>query len=181
MDEIRQQINESSTIESLVASLGSSNEREVSYALDMLSGVDNVMIIDPLRSLLVHKSDEIRLSVLRLLIPIDNSPVLADVIELIDNPNSDIRIEAMHYLLVHSTEDSNSMISHYLDHTNLNYRTTALCCIAEYGDDKLKTIVNEEHIVKLLNDKSSSRPEILYHVARALGSLRNRDFRKYFD
>jgi len=180
LDEIRLQINESSTIETLIGSLLSSNERENSYALDMLVGVKNDLLIDPLKKLLHHDGYEVRLKALRLLIPIDRNPILDEIKEMIDDDNSSIRIEAMHYMLVHTKEDSSSMISYYLNHEKIVYQVVAMSCIAKYGDESLKELVKENHIIKFLNDKSSKRIEIHRLTAKALGSMQNREFRKYF-
>jgi len=179
LDEIRQQINESSTIDILIASLKSNNEREICYALGMLSGVKNELLLEPLKRLLNHESDEVRLSTIKLLKNIEDNSMIPDIKKFLDDKNSDIRIEAMHYLYQHLQNDSHEMLITYLNHPKVIYQVAAVSCIAEYGDSELKLLITEDLISKLLNDKSENREEILSLTASALGKLGNRNYSQF--
>ncbi len=65
--EIRVNINDTATVNSLIGLLASPNDRQVSYALDMLKSVKDERVVEPIAPLLDHPSAEVRRKSLELL------------------------------------------------------------------------------------------------------------------
>ncbi len=181
LSEIRQQINESSTIEILIASLRSKNQKEICYALDMLEGVENEQLFEPLHVLLSHESDEVIERALKLLKPYNTKLDMIHIEKFLSSNNYEIRIEAMHHIILQNPDESYEMINKYLFHQDATYQVIAFSCIAKYGDSSQKNTITSEFISNLIDDKSSNRNEILFHTARALGKLSNPEYSKYFN
>ena len=63
--ELKMDITEAATVEALIASLRSPNERVLVYALDMLASVEHAELVQVIQPLLRHSSSEVRQKAVR--------------------------------------------------------------------------------------------------------------------
>lgn len=178
LSEIRQQINESSTINILITSLQSSNQREIIYALDMLEGIKNESLIDPLNKLLQHNSDEIVIKTLKLLKHNYEEIEITNIKSFVDSPNPQIRIQALHILMLKESDRSDELVQSYLTHENVEHRITAICMLSEIGTNKQTALINDVMISNIITF-SEDNQENLKLLVRALGQLQNPEYSKY--
>ncbi|MDH3216678.1 MAG: hypothetical protein OEN01_10335, partial [Candidatus Krumholzibacteria bacterium] len=69
VSELRQNISEASTLDTLKAALTGTNERQLIYSLEMLAGVQDPGLSDAIRPLLKHPSADVRLRATKALRP----------------------------------------------------------------------------------------------------------------
>ncbi|MFQ5770559.1 MAG: Npt1/Npt2 family nucleotide transporter, partial [bacterium] len=167
-------IKDVATINSLIVSLASRNERQVVYALQLLDSVDDVDLVPPLRPLLKHVSSEVRLLSLQLLHHNGDSSLLADVQPLLHDQNDAIRKEAVRFFAKYSSASITEMLSKWLRDEDSGLRGAALFHIAE--DPKLSArLIRPELIQSFLAIGQEGRAQ----VADALGILNDQNYYSY--
>ena len=141
-------ITEASTIDSLVASLSSDNERRIVYALEMLAGTRAQRLIEPVTSLLAHPSDEVRTKALAVLqIQTDRIP-LVPVEALLEDDNLQVRIEALYCLCLQAGERY-QRLANGVKSEDRKRRTAAVACIAAYGTAEEQDLVDADLVMDL--------------------------------
>lgn len=140
-DEFRFQVTDGVVIDSLVNALASPNTRQISYALDLLAGVDRD-ISDQLVHLLDHPDSEIRAKTLYVLSVVGQSKPLDGIEKHLQDNIPEVRLEAMHYLQRHRHADTRFALRDFLDHTNSQIRSAALGYVAQYGALEEKQLID---------------------------------------
>ena len=139
-------INEAAALDSLVVSLESENERQLEYALDMLSAVKARRLVEPSRRLLQHSSGVVRQKALKVLLGQEVAVLPEDVRPLTQDAELDVRIEALHYLSIHGGLPRQQCFEDAVNSDDGLLRSAAIGCIARYGTDEENRLVDEKLI-----------------------------------
>jgi AAA family ATP:ADP antiporter len=178
-------ITEASTIDSLVGSLASDNERHVVYALDMLASTRAGRLIEPVRQLLRHNSIEVRQKALLILQNQEDGVPLAEVEELLQDDNLEVRIEALYYLCLKGEGERLQRLQEALRSPDRKLRTAAVGCIAGYGTAAENDLVDAGFIQGLYADSdeegmsAAERVGERIQAAKLLGNLERPGMRPY--
>jgi len=179
--EIRMHIRDEETVNALILSLGSTNDRQVIYALEMLKSVKDVELIWPLRPLLESKNPDVRLKALELL-HIHGDRSLLDIMErLLKDNNPEVRREAVHFICRKSEEGETISLNKFLGEPDRTLQNASLACIAEHGEPEHYCLVNDEIIQAIINDNSLEGEEGRLQVARVLAGANNPDLNHYLE
>ncbi|MFC1558066.1 Npt1/Npt2 family nucleotide transporter [candidate division KSB1 bacterium] len=176
---LRINMNEASTISMLKASLNSNNERQVVYALDMLSSITGINLTEDVKPLLQHRVSEIRRRAIQIFQSQEQEEFIKEIEEMVNDPDPEVRLNAMHYLCKHSEDDSEKLLKNFLESQDQRILSTAVVCIAEYGTSESKNLLDEQVFEKLLTIEGKARDNSRIHLAKALGALNNPKFRSY--
>ncbi|MCP4705231.1 MAG: HEAT repeat domain-containing protein, partial [candidate division Zixibacteria bacterium] len=174
-------ISDASTIKTLITSLASNNNRQVLYALEMLKSVQNVKLEWPAKSLLGHKSTEVRAKVLELLQIHDLESILPDVRNMFTDQEITIRQEVVHYLCTRTEKDRSETLNSFLRDENKYIRNGAIAYIARYGDFEDADLFDSEFLQSVLDDISDTDVEGKVQLARLLGTIKRSDFFPYLE
>ncbi len=169
LEEIRTHINDASTVDSLIVSLASSNDRQVEYALDMLKSAKGVELTYPVLPLLEHQSASVRRRALEALYIHGNEAALVEVKKRLADEDIVVRCEAMKILCDRAVEDAPTALGRYLNDPDGATRSAALACVAESDDPKARALVDDEMISSLLEDKGDKGEVGRQQLARILG------------
>ncbi|MBD3401852.1 hypothetical protein GF420_03075 [candidate division GN15 bacterium] len=177
--EIRINIAESSTMRALIGSLSSHNPREISYALDMLTAVEDKKLVEHVVPLLQHDDPDVRFKALKLL-QVNGSTELVETVKpaLVD-PDPFVRREAFYFLYLFD-ENREGLIRDYLEQDDPHLKCTALTCVAEYGTDEERRLIDTDLVGGLLEQEKDA-VDIHLQVARALGALGRVKFRGFIE
>ncbi|MEE8577617.1 MAG: HEAT repeat domain-containing protein, partial [candidate division Zixibacteria bacterium] len=157
----------------------SSKEREVDYALGMLTEVKNVNLIEPLKPLLKHPSANVRRKTIHVLVAQQDASLVPDVKELLDDDDVEVCRNAMYFLFRNATGDQRNMLNVFLSHPEPRYRYAALSSIAMYGTPEERSLIDERVVESLINLKGSDGSLARQQIAGALGHLANPNFNRY--
>ena len=178
-NELKMDITEASTVESLVGALRSANERVVVYALDMLALVKHVELTQAVKPLLQHSSNEVRQKAVRLLHTQDSAALIPDIEELLNDSNSQVRREAVSFLLQRRKGFDFTQTRKYLDHQNLKVQAAAVQYIAESGSAEEQRLITREIIEPLLAYHGTEAVAIRAQIVKALGALHDPSLRHF--
>lgn len=172
VDSLSVSIKDEATINSLIASLGSRNERQVVYALELLDSVEGVDLSPALQPLLSHPSAEVRLLTLRLLRHQGQShSVIPNVRLLLRDSDENVRREAVRLYAKYSQVSTIEILEEWLCDENSGLRGAALYYIAE-KPELAEQLLRPQLVEKFLNGDRESRS----HLADALGILNNKTY-----
>ncbi|MDX9856641.1 MAG: Npt1/Npt2 family nucleotide transporter [candidate division Zixibacteria bacterium] len=175
--EIRINIAEASTMRALLSSLSSHNDREISYALDMLASVRDKSLVQHVLPLVQHRDAEVRFRALKVLQLNGDASLIVPIKPAIVDSDPLVRREAFHILYLFD-RDRQGLVRDYLGHEDPHLQCTALTCVAEYGTAGEKELITPGLIGSLLA-REREPVEIRLQVARSLGALGHMRFRGY--
>lgn len=161
-------ISDEETMNSLIVSLGSRNDRQVVYALKLLESVRGVELVPPALPLLRHKSAEVRLHALRLICQQAESDMSLwpNIQPLLHDEDVEVRREAIRFYASFSKESVNETLADWLQDEDCALRGAALYYVAE--KPKLaKKLLSWELIRSFIKDSREGRIQ----AASALGTL----------
>lgn len=165
---------------SLKNALQSANERQVVYAAQMLTGVQDDEITTALRPLLRHNSEEVRLVALKALQESTHNGDLVDEVgKLLNDTNPFVRREAMHYLCDNAPKEHDFTLKDYLQSQDIRIRSAAIGCIAEHGDPSQTGLVDEQVIRDVLASEGADGEFARTQLAEALGALGKSEYTSY--
>ncbi|NIR50333.1 hypothetical protein GWO43_17650 [candidate division KSB1 bacterium] len=168
-------INDEETINSLIISLASRNERQVVYALKMLESVKGVELIPPTVPLLEHPSADVRLHALHLLRQQKDSDLKLwpNVAPLLYDENVEVRREAVRFYATYA-KDADEKLAEWLKHEDSRLRGAVLYYIAE--KPKLARKLLDRRLMRsFLKDGRDGRIQ----VADAIGILANQNYNSF--
>jgi ATP/ADP translocase/HEAT repeat protein len=88
-------ITDAATVRTLREALRGGNDREISYALNLLSAADDKSLLEDLGPLLRHDSGEIRLNALQLISRLDPDAQIANIMGLMRDEDPEVRLAAI--------------------------------------------------------------------------------------
>jgi ATP/ADP translocase len=179
--EIRMHINDENTVNTLILLLGSTNDRQVVYALDMLKSVKNVELIHPVKPLLKHGNYEVRYKALEVLQIHADQSLNDDIKSLLEDGNPEVRREAVYYLCRNAEEGETASLQEYLYQPNRMIQNAALACIAEHGNAEQYGLVDEKFVLSHIDDDMSGSEETRMHLAKILARADNPALNQYLE
>jgi HEAT repeat protein len=177
--ELRVNIAEASTLTTLRTALGSSNERQIIYSLDMLRDVQDSEILGAVKPLLSHRSPDIRAKAINVLRLNGDDSLVEEMEGVLKDGDPRVRREAMHYLCDRPAGDRIATLRRYLAHSSVGIRSAAVGCIADHGDSDDRDLLGEDTIRQLLDDEGPEREFIRAQIAEALGAIQDPAFKGF--
>ncbi len=172
VDTLSVSIKDEATINSLIASLASRNERQVVYALELLDSVEGVDLSPALQPLLAHPSAEVRLLTLKLLRHQSQSQqVIPNVRLLLRDSDENVRREAVRLYAKYSSVSTGDIIEEWLHDENSGLRGAALYYLAEKPELAVQ-LLRPQLVEMFMNGDRESRS----HLADALGILQDKNY-----
>ncbi|HEX9653593.1 MAG TPA: Npt1/Npt2 family nucleotide transporter, partial [bacterium] len=172
VDTLSVSIKDEATINSLIASLASRNERQVLYALQLLESVDGVDLSPALQPLLSHLSAEVRLLTLKLLRHQSQSQqVIPNVRLLLRDSDENVRREAVRLYAKYSNVSTSNIVEEWLRDENGGLRGAALYYLAE-KPDLAAQLLRPELVAAFMSGDRESRSQL----ADALGILQDKNY-----
>lgn len=177
--DLRMNIADASTLNRLRAALGSTNERQIVYALEMLIGVQDAEIVGAIRPLLQHDSADVRRNAVRV-VQLQEQGDFSDEMEaLLTDEDAEVRRDAMDYLCHHGAGDRMEKIARYLAHDNPLVKSAVLACVTDYGVRAERRMITEDVVEELAKVEGGGSEVVRAQLADAIGALRDARFNKY--
>jgi len=174
-------ITDASTINSLMKSLDSDNERQISYTLGMLSEVQNEQLARMVGPFLRHQSGEIRRKAVEVLQAQKDDNYSGAIEKLLDDEDPEVRIAALRCIYQQTTRNRLKLLKEYLEHPEFRLRSAALGYIAKYGTEDEKVLIDERLIRTFLNHDGQEGALSRRLLAKALGRLSEAEFHPYIE
>ncbi|MDH4032273.1 MAG: MFS transporter, partial [candidate division Zixibacteria bacterium] len=172
-DDIRMNINDTATVNALIAGLGSTNDRQVVYSLRMVKSVTDVELVWPVLPLLRHRSAEVRRTALEALQIHGGTQQVEEVKRLLTDSDISVRCEAIHFLSQQESPDGIDTIRQYLGSTEIGIQHGALACMATYGTSETERLLTDRVISGIMQETSPGAVEGRAQLARALGTMQS--------
>lgn len=164
-------ITDSQSIKTLIASLGSDNEREIIYALDMLAGTKDKRLIEPVMALLPHSSDDIRRRAVHVLRTLSNDEIAHRMHDMLNDSDPRIRRDAIDIICRQAGKNRKEVLQKFLSGDDLTVCSAAVGCIAEYGDDDEEKLITGELLESFIDISGSGSESCRTQLAGAFGRL----------
>lgn len=165
-------ITDSATVNALREALQSGNERDVVYALEVLSTVEDKSLLEDLTPLLGHPSSEVRVKTLRIAQNVGTAALLPAIEPLVRDDNPEVRLAALRFVVKHAAMDP---VASFESSVTEDPRVAAslVRCLAEDGTVEQRRAVGEGSLRRLLESSRGGGhgEEIHVEVARAVGEL----------
>ncbi|MCH8028179.1 MAG: HEAT repeat domain-containing protein [candidate division Zixibacteria bacterium] len=177
--ELRFNVDDAQSLNALIAALGSTNEKHVNYALTMLTSVREKGLKWPIKPLLQHQSDEVKINALIVLQNLGDESDIAEVEPLLKDENIDIRSRAINFIARHSNRDDKEILKEHLESPDKNVSEAALACIVEFGSPLEIELITDAVIEKMIDQHGEEALSGRLEVAKALGVIESADLNKY--
>ena len=170
---LRLDLRDGETLATLVAGLGSADEREVKHSVELLDAHDRGHLVPPL--MLAHDSPDVRLAVLGVLrrgCRLDRLPDRCRAAEpwverLLADPEPPVRVAAIRTLAALSTEDLRRPMEARLNDADPRVRAVAATYLATLDDPDLLSLADSS----LADMMADADPQVRIEAARAFGEL----------
>jgi ATP/ADP translocase/HEAT repeat protein len=164
LGDLRTSIDDAAALRAVLPALESDNERQVIYALEMLSASSSKQIPGRVEHLLTHVSPEVRARAINVL-AISGARNFYEKIEpMIRDPEQSVRIEAVQFVCLFGEGRRIDRLTAMLREDDPVLRVAALGCVAVHGGSLL---LDHETAEVFLNGDETARVEL----ARAIGTL----------
>jgi ATP/ADP translocase/HEAT repeat protein len=181
LNDLRVNLAESSTLNTLRNALGSKNERQILYALDLISDVRDTEIMIAVRPLLSHGSKDVRRKAITVLRAQGTGNFLQEMEDFLKDEDPMVRLEAMSYLCENAGDGRLEALERHLNSPDSLIASAAMICIANLGGEKEKRLIDEAVIERLLAVTGAAGDVVRSQVAEALGALNNPGFRPHLN
>ncbi len=175
-NELKMDISEATTVQTLVAALSSPNDRLLVHALDLLASAEHADLVEAVHPLLRHSSSEVRQKAVRLLKAQDPKSLTTEIEGLLFDSDSEVRREAVSLLLEREKGLNPIRVHEYLNHSDLKVQAATVQYIAESGLQNERDLISHEIVERLLSSNGNDTEEIRAQVLNALGSLHEPSF-----
>jgi ATP/ADP translocase len=172
-------IAEASTVTSLVDALGSSNDRQIVYSLDMLQNVQDSTLVSAVGPLLKHPLAEIRAKSLLVLADQRTTEYSEEARQLLSDPDPTVRLGAMAHVCENAPEGPITTLRSFLEDASIVIRATALGYIAARGGSAESALVNRALVASMMNWMGHGRDYALVRTAEALGALNEPEYQRH--
>ena len=170
-EEVRLNVADLSTVETLIEELANPDEQRVLYAIDILESLDKRNLVTPL--LLYHESPRVRaraLSALGATRPEIAERWLPAVQRMIGDQSSDVRVAAFKALVHLRQEQAPDLIRPYLSDKDTRIATTAAAVLAKSKNEATSTAA-EAALAKVVVDTRDAAVPSRRDAAAALGEI----------
>ena len=172
-------VGEAAALDSLIVSLDAVNERQVTYALEMLSTTRSQRLVPPVVRLLQHDASEVRLKALRVLQHQTGGVPLEEIEGLVADGDLQVRIEAFHCLYVHRQGEKGPFLRAALAAEDRRWRGAALGYIAERGTAEENALIDPAYMRSYFDHRWHEDAEERLGAARILGRMDQPDLEPY--
>lgn len=129
-------ISDAATVELLLRTLKSPDERELLYALDLLDTARGLHLTPHLLPLLHHPSEAVRKRVLLMLSKTGDPAALPAVRRLLDDTSIEVQAEAVHYICMYDELPPMEQMQRFLkDPDSVPRAAAAACLVLHHGGD----------------------------------------------
>jgi AAA family ATP:ADP antiporter len=175
-EEVRLNVADLSTVETLIEELANPDEHQVLYAIDLLESLDKRNLITPL--LLSHESPRVRARALSALS--SARPELAErwvsVVErMVKDPSPDVRAAAIGALVTIRPEQASDLVRSYLNDPDTRIATTAAAVLASSKSES-DVAAAEAALAAVIADARDASVAGRRDAAVALGQIANPRF-----
>ena len=175
-EEVRLNVADLSTVETLIEELANPDEQQVLYAIDVLESLDKRNLITPL--LLYHESPRVRaraLSALGLARPEMAERWVSTVQRMLGDPSPDVRAAAIGALVNIRQEQTPDLVRSYLNDPDTRIATTAAAVLAGSRNDS-DVVAAEAALAAVIADTRDAAVAGRKDAAVALGRIANPRF-----
>ena len=177
--ELRLRVDDAQSLNAIIASLGSTNERQVVYSLRMLDTVEDKELKWPVKPLLEHRSEEIRAEAIKVMLRLGDASDLPVIEKMLLDSNISIRANAIRFMSLQSNNKMSKLVRGFLSHSDRQIRHAAISCIANHGEESDKDLITNQLIDEILNYTGEHAEEGRVQIACALGLIEHPDSGKY--
>lgn len=166
-------INDASTVNHLLRSLEGGNDRQVTYALSMLTEVENETVARAVQPYLRHQNAGIRSKAVAVIGNQKARWLADDMAQLLKDPDVTVRSEALQCRLQENPGNVGSQLHEILTGEDAAMRNAALGWLGRYGGPAEKDLISAELAATILKDNSSNQAghlESRRMLAAALGN-----------
>lgn len=174
-------IAEVSTLETLRKALRGDKDRQIIYALDMLTGVQDRDIVSEIKPLIASGSLPVRRKAVAILQMQNSDEYLEGMRDLVGDDDPVVRRDAMDYVSHHGGGGRAETLAGYLAHEDPRLQATALTCIAEYGTRAERDLVTDALAESLTAWDGPDGEIVRAQVADALGTFKAARFSPFID
>lgn len=153
------------TLEILVQSLGSPDPRQVLNSLDIMANHQRGHLVPPL--LLYHEDEEVRCRTLQILAAEGRDDAAPLVERRLSDSSPAVRAEATRVLADLRHQDACDMMMPRLEATDPGVRAAAIACLTNYGDRDMR----QRAEAALVDMTSDADPSVRIEGAHALGAI----------
>jgi len=179
LSDVRIGIEESSTLATLKAALDSTSERQITYALEMLKGVQDAAVMGAVRPLLLHESAAVRRSAVTALMSREDDTLVAEMRKLLADEDAIVRRDALYYVCEHSATDRAEFLAKYLQDENPEVRVAAIGVIGHYGGPAEHRILTPELVARVIEEGAETSEFGRIEVAKVLDTIVSPDLKPY--
>jgi ATP:ADP antiporter, AAA family len=165
---LRVRISDSATLETLLRVLQSPDERQVLYAMELLTDANLDDWVPQLRLLVRHQSSKVRALAIENLTSLKDFDMMEAVTECLGDSDLSVRAEAIHFLCVDKNLNPSPRLREFLHHENYAIVVAAIHCMAKYQwhSDEL---ISRDFIEHALKEEGERREVARVTAACALG------------
>lgn len=158
LEDLRHNLDEAGIIGALVPALSDGNERQIVYALGLLSSARSRALVAPLQSLLTHPSSEVRCRALLVLQqqpgPLDTAPIEA----LLSDDDAKVRLEALTLVCKAQAAEATDILDRLLAGEDLRLVEAALQVAARRGPKTVEALLTPARLQALLTIAQDNLP-----------------------
>jgi AAA family ATP:ADP antiporter len=170
--ELRVRLGDVHTIAHVKSALESGSERQIVYALQLLSDIRRDGLAKVIAPLTEHASAEVRAGALHVWTNQGAEPALIERAEaLLDDPDATVSKEAVRTLVIGAGKRAEATIDAFLNDPETRRRAGALGCLADEFDGLAPRLLTQERIAKLVGDDRGGSVAVRLELARALRAL----------
>jgi ATP/ADP translocase/HEAT repeat protein len=169
-DSLRVNLTDPASVGTLVAALESTNERQLVYALRVLSTAESVGVVAPTLRLLGHPAAEVRMLALRVLERQADATAEPQVRALLRDPDASVRRQAMSYVCSRSSRPREFLEAQLMSE-ELELQSAALGYLAEHDGPLASQLLSPAHVSELLKRPGPSAAAVRRELASLLGGV----------
>ena len=179
LDDLRTSLAEAEVLRTLIPVLESKNERQVAYALDLLSSVSSSTVASAVARQLDHPSARIRARALRVLE--NQKPILArERLEaLFDDPDRAVRLAALRVLLQQAGTRGPALLERELARPESTRVTAAVACLSCVSPDVRAKLLSPR--LERLADRAGENRDLELALTTALAGVSSPALAKRFE
>lgn len=164
LGDLRVSLDDAQAMNALLPALESNNERQILYALEMLSASSSKQIPGRVEHLLAHTSAEVRRRTISVLVANGARDFYPKIEPMIRDPEQAVRVEAVQFICLFGEGLRIDRLTAMLRDEDAVLRVAALGCVAVHGGSMM---LDRETAGIFLAGDATSRMEL----ARAIGTL----------
>ncbi|MFU8842711.1 MAG: Npt1/Npt2 family nucleotide transporter [Bacteroidales bacterium] len=172
-------LNEPHTVQIIRAQLNSNENSKVLRTLNLLEGNSALPFVGELQKLLHHELHEIKLLALQRLSTIKEKNFSNDIRALLKENDTEIRLESINYICMFAEGNPDQVLLNYLNSNSMLDKSSALGCIARYGDKTKREWIKDKMLEQIISNKSKENNLARAQTAQVLGYLKGQKALKY--